>query len=541
MANNDQHELGTRYFLAKMKQSGQYYSDNLLEMEIPPDILSIVPAELAFNYRIIPADFSDQDDTLTLVTDSEKSYKQKGILQQQLPGYKLRLLLTSSDNIRAALPVLYNRNTVDQNHQAQLIEEDITPIKASLNMMLQNAASQQASDIHIRPNSHNVQICFEINGHTYDMSSEYNFSANEASQVVNLIKQMDTSGSMDQTRTTMANEGSFSIVHGNNEIRVRIETLPIGPKADKEYIALRLLPPSVISSLDDIGYLPEDLADIKKNLYSHANGLFINSGPTGHGKTTSLYSQINYILSVINEPLNVITINDPIEILEEKFTQVQVRKAKQEDLSLTDTKILKAAMRCAPKIILYEEIRDSEAAKATLIASTSGHRVFSTIHANNCINTISRLLEFNVSKSTLLSELRMIISQRLVSKLCPYCSQNHELTELEKSILTTDEVAELERGIASGEYILKERGAPEKIKACGKCNRGFERRFAIAEYIKFNNELRDALLQQASFSDINAILKKQNFRSMWKKGLRAVVQGQIELSELISVIGRSTE
>ena len=335
----------------------------------------------------------------------------------------------------------------------------------------------------------------------------------------------------------MPNEGSFFTTHGAQEICGRMESRPIGNEGEWQYINLRLLPQAGVNShakrLDDIGYTKEDLEVIKRTLYKNATGLFINSGPTGAGKTTSLYAQIYYVLDTAGEQLHVITIDDPIEIREERFTQVQVRKAINEAISLTDNKILTASLRADPDIILYNEIRDSQGATVAMQASTTGHKVFSTVHASDCIRTISRLLDLDVSRSTLLSELRLIISQRLVATLCPYCSVPHELTDEERGVLSEKEIHYLMEGGG-----IRQRGNPEAVRLCPHCNHGITGRTAIAEYVVFNTDIRDALLHQKSFADIQSTLRRFGYKSMWEKGLEMVKHREIELSELIRVVGK---
>ena len=336
---------------------------------------------------------------------------------------------------------------------------------------------------------------------------------NQIESVTNLIKLMDDSHNVDIMRTNMPNEGSFYLHRGTQNIFVRMETLPVGT-VGQEKINLRLLPQasrnrSAKKTLDSIGYTHEDLAGIKAALFKNSSGMFLNSGPTGSGKTTALHAEIHYVLDSIKEPLNVIEIAEPIEIYEDDFTQVQVRKAANEDQNLTAEKILIASLRSDPDIVLYNEIRNATDATVAMQASNTGHRVFSTVHAADCVRTISRLLDFDISKTTLLSELKLIISQRLVATLCPHCSRPHKLTEEERRILT-----------------------------CGHCRQGYSGRTAVAEFVVLDTELRDRLLNQRSFGEIYDVLKTKGYRTMWEKGLDMAVKGQIELGELIHVVGK---
>ena len=524
------------YFLNRMKAAGLYYGDSLSELEIPDEILKKVSQDFATQYHVLP--IKEENGILSLATDTQQAFKQRRQIEQQLKQ-NVRLILATEENVRLALLKFYQISSYRKSGSMirHSVEVDMTPLKGVINTILQTAAREGASDIHIRPNTRNVAVIFRINGHMYDETDRFKISAADAMNVTNLIKQMDESGNMDIAKTNMPNEGSFFTTHGAQEIFVRMESMPIGNEGEWQYLNLRLLPQAGANSqakrLDDIGYTKEDLEVIKRTLYKNATGLFINSGPTGAGKTTSLYAQIYYVLDTAGEQLHVITIDDPIEIREEQFTQVQVRKAINEAISLTDNKILTASLRADPDIILYNEIRDSQGATVAMQASTTGHKVFSTVHASDCIRTISRLLDLDVSRSTLLSELRLIISQRLVATLCPYCSVPHELTEEEKGVLSEKEIQFL---MADGG--IRQRGNPEAVRLCPHCNHGITGRTAIAEYVVFNTDIRDALLHQKSFADIQSTLRRFGYKSMWEKGLEMVKHREIELSELIRVVGK---
>ena len=525
-----------RRFEDRLKASGQYVSKSISEMDIPEEILNSVDRSFIIEYHLIP--IRKDNDVLVLVTDNPQTIKQKNAIQQKLK-VPIKLLNASEENIRLALSDFYGITKLSMAglKKRNDVEADLTPQQSRLNAMIQSAASKRASDIHILPTSAGVMVYFRINGHMTDMTTEFGFEASQAQNVVNLLKQKDDSGNADVSKGNMPNEGSFHVFHGSEDIFIRMETLPIGNEGEYQKVNLRLLPQGntgmQVKTLDDIGYTEEDLKAIKTALYRNATGMFINSGPTGSGKTTSLYAQIHYVREVLAEEVHVITIDDPIEIREESFTQVQVRKAKNEDISLTDLKILSASLRSDPDIILYNEIRDKEGALVAMQASATGHKLFSTVHAADCIRTISRLLDLEVSKTTLLSELKMIITQRLVAKLCPHCSRSHKITKEERAVLSDDEY----KYLMDGGNVL-EHGSSEDIRNCPYCTHGSIGRTAVAEYVVFNMDIRDALLNQRSFREIYNVLKENGYKTMWEKGLPLVKAGQIELGELIRVIGK---
>lgn len=534
----DSSEKFRHYFTDKLQLSGQYTEQDISQMEIPDEILKIIPEDIILQYHVIPfsADGDGDEKKLLLFTDTELTFKRRAVLEGEL-GRKVKLVSVQEENLRLGLIKFYGiQNFRSTNQMRQNIETDMTPLKGAINAMLQDAARCKASDIHMLPQFQGYRVVFRINGHPYDVTEQHNFTEGQMTNVANLIKQMDTSGSADIMRTNMPNEGSFYISHGGQDIFIRLETLPVGNGNESlETMIIRLLPQaskkiSDKKTLDDIGYTANDLRMIKQVLYRNSTGLFLNSGPTGSGKTTSLHAEIHYVLDNINEPLNVIEIAEPIEIYEDNFTQVQTRRTTNEATNLPADKILEASLRCDPDIILFNEIRNANDAKVAVQASNTGHMVFSTVHAADVSRTILRLLDFDVSKITLLSELKLIISQRLVARLCPYCKKPHVLTEQERNELSKQEITQ-----CNGK--LFERADPLTAGQCQHCNNGLIGRTAIAEYVVFNNEIRDALLGQHSFSSIMEILRKNGFQSMWEKGWQLAIQGEIALDDLIHAVG----
>ncbi|MGL5258231.1 MAG: GspE/PulE family protein [Proteocatella sp.] len=515
------------YYLSRIREQGLVFDRDLCEMKLPENIINVVAAEIAGKYHIIPVCFDR--DKLVLVTDAEQTIMNMGQLRETL-RMPVKVLVGSEENIKMALSQYYKIQGYHQSKdidRKDIITED-GPLKRRIRELIQNAARDRASDVHLLPFSGGIYVQFRIDGHLVDVTNEYEFKAAEALNVVNIIKGFDTSNSADPGRMYLPDSGSWLITHGEIPIFIRMATFPVGNTEGWQKVNLRLLPQNhKIVRLDEIGYPKADLKEIRKGLYKFATGLFLNSGPTGSGKTTSLYAQMYDVLDLAGEPLNIITIDDPIEIREEKFSQVQVRHTEDTALGLSPKKILKVGLRSDPDMFLYNEIRDGGDAFVAIEASTTGHRVFSTVHASNCIKTITRLMDLDVSKTSLLSELRMIISQRLIGILCPYCSKPHTLSEIEKSILTDTEIERLSAAK------LKERG-----EGCPECRHGFEGRIAVDEYVIFDNELRDALLNQSSFKQVENILKKRDFKSMWEKGVDMVASGRVDFKEIVRVIGK---
>ncbi len=515
-----------------------YYKDNLCDQEIPSNVKDLVSPDMVRKHHLIP--LCKDGATLIVVTDNDQVFKNLGYFEHMI-GFPLKPLMVETDNLRLGMNKhykvsYYERRGLDET-ESNTYEMDLTPIRQKVNDMIQKAAAEDASDIHILPHSFGVYVYFRINGQLVDNSDVFHFERSEALNMINVIKQMDTSKQADPQRTNMPDNGSWTIPFRGIKIAIRMATIPIGSDRNgMQKVNLRLLPQTTKrNTLDDIGYQEEDLKAIKNVLFRSATGLFLNSGPVGSGKTTSLYAQIYYLLDSFDEKQNVITIDNPIEIREERFTQVQVHRSKAEETNLTEEKILTVGLRSDPDMFLYNEIRTATDATVAIEASTTGHRVFSTVHASDCIKTIQRLLDLNVSKVSLLSELKMIISQRLVGLLCPDCKIPHTITPEERAVLSDEEYEML---TAPGVTIYEQAPPTPGVQNCPRCNYGLTGRTAIAEYVVFDNDIRDTLLTNHTFKDIENVLNAHNYKPMWKKGLDLVISGNISLKELISVVGK---
>lgn len=520
------------YFNGQIKRSGLWIEDDLIEKAITGTLIELVEAQLAARYHIIP--FDVKHEKLLLATDSEQAFKDIVRIQERI-GQQVKLYFAEEDNIKMALSHYYKIHATSGRKSASVVTDvDTTPLRRKISGMIQEAIQKGASDIHLLPHEYGIFVSFRVNGHLIDFTEAYEFTEREIESVVNIIKGMDMSEQADISRKNMPDKGAFTVLRGDEEIHIRLSTVPLANGFQKVNLRLHEKEKNREIKITDLSYAPEDLAAIRAVIMRSASGMFLNSGPTGAGKTTSLYAQIKDRVEYIGEPLNVVAIENPVELREPHFCQVQIRESESEKRSLTAPRIFKVSLRQDPDIILYGEIRDKEDAEVAIEAATTGHQVFSTVHAKDCVATIARLLDLGVSRGSLLSELNMILSQRLVGVLCPHCSRRHELTPEELYILSPEEIAKLTARTAA----LKERGGEEEIVKCPHCSYGYIRRVAVAEYIIFDLELRDMLLSEVKFSSIKKILEKKGFRSMWQKGLDMVAAGKTDLRELLRTVGK---
>lgn len=520
--------------LSGLKEAGLYYPKDLSEQNISPSILQRLPKDMAAKYRLIPVS-EDENGKLLLVTDTADSLKHVGEIGQQL-GFPVEILISADLNVQMALNKYYDISNYQQVDASQyLATEDASPLKHKVLDLLHFCIEKNASDLHLLPYTAGIYVQLRINGFIVDYTNDWTFQSNESNLVINILKQLDTSNNADVTNAQMPNSGHFTFYHGDVRVECRLETVPVGNALlGRQKVNVRFQPQTKSRKTLETIYSGKDLKDIRQTLYRGGAGLYLNSGPVGTGKTTALYAEIGYLWNLAEKTghrLVVYCIENPIEYQDERYTQVEVRLAENEKLSLTSQVALKSALRSDPDIILYGEIRDSEDAGVAMRACQTGLKMFSTIHAGDCIRTINRLLDLDVSRMSLLAEMKIIICQRLIGLLCPKCSRPHHLTEDEKSVLTKREIAELSKAN------LRERGSEADRKAC-TCQDGLIGRIAVPEYVIFDDELRDALLHMNNFRSVPNLLRQHGFVSMWDKGLGLVQAGQAELADVIQKIGR---
>ena len=421
-------------------------------------------------------------------------------------------------------------------HEVQENIEDNAPILNKVKNIIADATEFGASDIHFLPykfnNRYSIKILYRINGKNVNHSADYDFTENEIPRISMAIKRLDTSASSDMLRKNMPNKGSFLTKDKlGNDVDVRISTMPMVSGMEKVVLRLQQFL-SKQKTLYDIGYLSKDIDIIKNQLKICPTGLFIITGPTGSGKTTTLHAQIGEVVKNADYEKIVVTIEDPVEIYNPNYCQVQIHETEDNATNFSSQKALQVILRQDPEIILYNEIRNKTDAETVIQAGATGHQVFTTLHANDRITAISRLLDLGVSKVSLLNQVNLISSQRLIGILCPHCQREYKLSESDKILLSEEEYNRLST------IDLKQIGTVEQRNNCPHCNHtGYINRIAIVEYVLFNDDLKDILYHTSSMKEIKEALKKNKFISMWEKGLDYVVAGKTSLIELYNQIG----
>jgi type II secretory ATPase GspE/PulE/Tfp pilus assembly ATPase PilB-like protein len=398
---------------------------------------------------------------------------------------------------------------IDEEHKSpdSLQLDENTPIVNTVNMTIKKGVQNRASDIHFEPQDDSLRIRYRIDGILSDMFSL------PLSIYPSLLSRIKIMAGMDIAEKRRPQDGKFSIKTNKREIDIRVATLST---ARGERITLRILDKSMnLYGLAGLGLLPDmqvRLQDILKN----SVGMMLVGGPTGSGKTTSLYACINHLDK--NE-LNIITIEDPIEYTFSKISQTQVNSK----AGITYASGLRAILRSDPDVVLIGEIRDQETAKTAVQSALTGHLLLASIHANDAVSMISRLIDLGIDPFLISSTLIAVISQRMARVICKYCKKEKPLTVEEKAIYEEEMKEEAPVGyIGNG---------------CSFCaHTGFLGRTGIFELLVMTEEIRNAIHKNAPHDEIRKIAIKQGMNSLKKDGMLKVKNGITTVTEIMRCV-----
>jgi type IV pilus assembly protein PilB len=382
------------------------------------------------------------------------------------------------------------------------------PIIRVVNMLILQAIRSGASDIHIEPQEDQVRIRFRIDGILHDITST---SIQVHPALVSRIKILSR---MNIAERRLPQDGRFQVTVDNRTVDFRVSSLPT---IFGEKIVMRILDKStLLLDLDRLGFEEEDLEKFYR-LIQHPYGMILLTGPTGSGKTTTLYSALNFI----NKPdLNIITIEDPVEYRLPGINQVQVRPK----IGLTFASALRAIMRQDPDVIMVGEIRDYETAEIAIHAALTGHLVFSTLHTNTAAGALVRLQEMGIPSYLIASALVGVVAQRLVRKICERCKVAFEVR------------GPIARELTGGkeDHLVLFRG-----KGCPECNKtGYRGRIAVSEVLVMDDDLRALVLRNATEREITEKACEKGMRTLRENAIRKVLRGVTTLEEMYRVTAR---
>jgi type IV pilus assembly protein PilB len=505
---------------------------NLADMDVSPDTMKLVSEELAVRYQVFPVRrigntlaVALSDPTHHVVVDDVQFATGLHVIPVLAGTTAIQEAIArhyGADGPVTALDSLLQVDSATGADAVELLEGraqkvEITelgeragepPVIRFVNVILIDAIRKRASDIHFEPDERVFLVRYRIDGVLHDTAAPP--KAMEA-PVLSRLKIM---AAMDIAERRLPQDGRFSVRADGREVDVRVSSLPtrLGEK-----VVLRLLDKSnALFDLDHLGFEGDDLEYFKKVIRA-PYGMILVTGPTGSGKTTTLYSAI----SAINSPdINIVAAEDPIEYSLRRINQVQVR----EDIGLTFDALLRAFLRQDPDVLLVGEMRDSETAQIAVRAALTGHLVLSTLHTNDAASAVSRMINLGVAPSLVASSLLTVIAQRLCRKICPSCREVVE--EAPISLL-------LDLGFRPEEVesIRTYRG-----RGCTSCvNTGYRGRTAIYEMLRMTPELQDATVRQCPASEIKSIAVKQGMRTLRRAVLRKVAQGITSVEEVLRV------
>jgi type IV pilus assembly protein PilB len=495
---------------------------DLSDRVVDPSVASLVSESLARRYQAIPVAFEDGR-LLVAMADPSNVFAVDDI--KAMTGSEVRTVVATASQIIEAIDQLYRMDgDVDAVVQAAADEhaEDLdlsslnevvedAPIVKFVNMLITQATQDRASDIHVEPTEHDLRIRFRIDGVLHEvMRSPRSIQAG-------VISRLKVMADINIAERRIPQDGRISMKVQGRGIDLRVATLPT---VYGEKIVLRILDKGqALLRLEELGFLPETLARFE-NSYRKPYGTILVTGPTGSGKSTTLYAALNQV----NDPdRNIITVEDPVEYRLPGINQVQVHNK----AGLTFSSALRSILRSDPDIILIGEIRDRETANIAVEAALTGHLVLSTLHTNDASSTPQRLVEMGVEPFLVTSALDCIVAQRLARRLCDKCKEPYEPTE-----------AEL---VASGWPLEDATGGdwPTLYKAigCPACGRtGFRGRFALHEVMPITEEVERLIIAKGSTEDIQKVAIMQGMLRLRDDGLRKVGMGQTCLEEIFRVV-----
>jgi len=391
-----------------------------------------------------------------------------------------------------------------------------------MEIMLAGALALGASDVHVEPEEKSVRMRFRIDGVLLDT---YQFDLPTYLLLLSRIKLLS---GLKLNVKDEAQDGRFSIKIKDNNIEIRTSVLP---GAYNESIVMRLLnPKSIAVSLEQLGIEKRTL-DILIEQINKPNGMLLITGPTGSGKTTTLYA---FIKKIYSPDVKILTIEDPIEYHLDGIVQTQV----EEEKGYTFLAGLRAAMRQDPDVIMVGEIRDAETAGTAIQAALTGHLVFSTLHTNSAAGAFPRLIDLKVNPKTIPSALSVSMAQRLLRKLCVYCKKERDADGKEKKIIDETIASIHDKTYLAGVQTTKIWGAV----GCDKCNgTGYKGRIAIVEAILTNSKaMEDVIVSNSSEREIKKVAELQNILDMKQDGILKILRGVSTLDELGRVIDLET-
>ncbi len=485
---------------------------NLRKINIPSNVINIIPENVAAEKSVIA--FSLQENILSVAfEDPDDLGVQETVKKTVGPSYEIKIFVALTQTIKYALKLYKKIDPGAENINVKTL--DTSSSVSLVNDIIEAAIREEASDIHIEPLPDKMLVRFRVDGVLHDV--EYWVKEAHPPTVARIKILSDLK--IDETRLPQDGQFPFHSKRGD-KVSLRVSVIP---SVYGEKVVLRILKSGVtLFNLEDLGMLPEDQEAIRNTL-DKTHGMFLVTGPTGSGKTTTLYT----ILGLLNKSdVNIVTIEDPVENKIIRVNQIQVNSA----INLVFANGLRSILRQDPDIIMVGEIRDHETAVIAVNAAMTGHLVFSSVHANTSAGAIPRMIDLGVEPFLLASTLNIVIAQRLVRILCPNCKSQIPITKILESKLdeASNEVSPAIRKLLQYNYTSL---------GCGYCfHTGFKGRIGIFETLRVNENLKNLIYEKKTSDEIWRVAREFNTKSMIEDGLIKVTKGITTIEEVLRVI-----
>lgn len=496
-------------------------------VDVPADVIEKVPAQMAKSFHILPISYNKDKNELVVVLDNVDNFRATDDLRT-LMGFTVTAKMTDGATLENTLNKYYQAKQddnitelIDEIQSDSFLQEfegrnasidldelkelsESNPVKKLLNLVLLQAIRDKASDIHFEPFESEYKMRYRIDGVLYEMIPPPKYIAAALSSRIKVMAGLDIA------ERRLPQDGRISLTVQGNPVDLRVSVLPT---MFGESVVLRVLDRSQVSfDINKLGLRPEDVKTFR-TLIDKPNGIVIVTGPTGSGKTTTLYSALNELNTIDTK---IITTEDPVEYDMDGMIQVQMKPA----IGLTFARCLRSILRQDPDIILVGEIRDLETAEIAAQASLTGHLVFTTVHTNDAPSTVARLLDLGVEPFLLTATIEGIVAQRLVRKICTGCKTAFEPNEaqLKDLKLTEDDI--------KGKKFYYGRG-------CSRCNgTGYKGRLGVFEIMVFNEEVRELIMNRASTNVLRVAALKAGMTPLRDNGLDAIYDGLTTIDEI---------
>ncbi len=496
---------------------------DLSQVSVSPEIIATMPVEFARRYRVVPV--ANTEAGLVVAISDPLNFETLDSLRFLLKR-EVELVCATEDQIKAALIKYYGSADDAADELMKQLGGDIdlgsvhlgaegqaegdsadAPIIKMVSSMILEAHRLRASDIHIEPLENRLRVRFRIDGVMQEMQ---NPPKKLQSAIVSRIKIM--TGSMSIAEKRLPQDGRIQVKMGKNAVDLRVSTIPC---THGESVVMRILDKtSLMIGMSELGFLSDD-QEIFERLVALPDGILLVTGPTGSGKTTTLYACLNYI----NKPdRKIITVEDPVEYQMTGINQVQVLP----EIGMDFPRALRSILRQAPNIIMIGEIRDAETANIAINASLTGHLVLSTLHTNDAPSAVARLVDIGVQPFLVSSSIRAIMAQRLVRKNCANCRAPHEMNESELSALNIDPSQTQLVNVMKG-------------TGCELCRRtGYKGRMGIFEIFLVDDEVRRMVNERSSTIQLRERARQLGMRTLREDGVRKVLSGLTTPDEVIT-------